>query len=218
MAGRHKAFRSQAKDRSASRKTSSFEDLVAKAKSCLDEARAEVEQELAIELEWGEPEEAYSSNRDGKEDSRATVRSACVAAEQRFLRSGGNPRHAWEAICMCTSFAVAPMMLPDWCVPYLHQAAKGLLDAKGDGEKLTAFIAKQLKFTRNGSTAIKDSASAARAISAALRYDKLCFCDGMSSGKAYEEVRKQEGLADVSSARKLVKRGHDMLRHTPASP
>ena len=78
---------------------------------------------------------------DEKEGARGTVRSACVAAQQRFLRSSGNPIHIWEAIWMCTNPAVAPMPLPDWCIAYLHKAAEGLLQASGDGEKLAIFIA-----------------------------------------------------------------------------
>jgi hypothetical protein len=119
---------------------------------------------------------------------------------------------------MCTSPDVAPMMLPDWCIAYLHEAAQGLLAAEGDGEKLAAYIARQLKFTRAGWTAVKASASAARAISAACRYDELRFYDRMSSEEAYEKVREAEHLADVWSARKLVKRGHAMLSHVPPLP
>ena len=116
---------------------------------------------------------------------------------------------------MCTSSDVAPMMLPDWCIAYLHEVAQGLLAAEGDGEKLAAFIARQLKFTKPGWTAVKVRASAARAISAAGLYDELRYYDRMSSGKAYEKVLEAQGGREVSSARKLVKRGHDMLRHIP---
>ena len=115
---------------------------------------------------------------------------------------------------MCTSPGVAPMILPDWCIAYLHEIAEGLHSAKGDGEKLAAFIAGQLKFTRSGWTAVKAGASAARAINAAARYDELCS-RGMSSKEAYAKVQEEGGFADVSSAKKLVKRGHAMLRHTP---
>ena len=158
------------------------------------------------------------TNWDAKQGARATIRSACVAAEQRFSRSNRNPLHVWEAIWMCTSPDVAPMMLPDWCIAYLHEVAQGLLAAEGDGEKLAALIARQLKLTRAGWTAVKTRASAARAISAAGRYNELRFCDRMSSEEAYEKVREAERLADVSSARKLVKRGHAMLRHVPHPP
>lgn len=188
-------------------------ELVEEDLSSLENIRAEIEQEWAVEQEWGEPER--KKPWDEKEASRATVRSACVAAHQRFCRSGGNPLHVWEAIVMCTSPSVAPMMLPDWCTSYLHEAGRGLLAAEGDGEKLAAYIVEQLKFARMGWTAVKARASAARAISAALRYDELRFCDNMSSDAAHEKVRESEGFRDVSAARKLVKRGHAMLRHAP---
>ena len=119
---------------------------------------------------------------------------------------------------MCTSPGVAPMMLPDWCISYLHETAQGLLAAEGDGKRLAVFIAKQLKFTRSGWTAVKARASERRATRAALRYDELCFCEGMSPDEAYERVRQDEGFSGVSSARKLVQRGHAMLHHIPTDP
>ena len=115
---------------------------------------------------------------------------------------------------MCTSAEVVPMSLPSWCSAYLHETAEGLLAAEGDGEKLAAFISRRLGFTRSGWTAVKDRASAARAIRAALSYDEHRY-NGVPSVQAYESVRKDQNLADVSSARKLVKAGKNMLSHIP---
>jgi len=83
---------------------------------------------------------------DPKEAARLTVKSHCVATQQRFSRSG-NPLHVWETIWMCTNPAVTAMALPGWCITYLHETAQGLLAARDDGEKLGAFIAGQLKLT-----------------------------------------------------------------------
>lgn len=152
---------------------------------------------------------------DPKEPARRTVKSACIAAEQRYHRSRSNPRHVWEAIHMCTHPDVAPMMLPFWCTAYLHQVANGLLAAEGDGDKLAALIAREIGFTKRGWSAVKDSASRSRATAAALLYDRLRFA-GNTTVEAYEMVRENEGFADEVSARKLVRRGKAMLSHIPS--
>lgn len=207
---------SKSKSRPKRAKSRPLSELVEAALASFKDVSTELEEEWAVEQEWGEPEKTRSA-WDEKEASQATVRSACVAAHQRFSRSG-NALHVWEAILMCTSPSVAPMMLPDWCISYLNETAQGLLAVEGDGEKLAAFIAKQLKFTKRGWTAVKARASEQRAISAALLYDELCFCEGMSPDEAYERVRQDKGFSDVSSARKLVQQGHIMLHHTPTDP
>ncbi len=107
------------------------------------------------------------------------------------------------------------MPLPGWCAAYLHETALGLIAAEADGN-LAAFISKLLKFTKQGSNAIKDRASAERAKRAALSYDQYRLED-MKSGDAFEKVRSQENLADVSSAKKLVRKGKAILQHVPCS-
>jgi hypothetical protein len=188
---------------------STLSKLVEGVRSTLEDAKADVDKNRPSRRRT-QP----SSNSDAQEAARATVRSACVAAEQRFSRSGGNPLHAWEAIWMCTSSEVTPMPLPRWCIVYLHETAQGLIEAEGDGKKLAAFISRQLRFTRIGWTAVKARASAARATRAALLYDEH-RSNGMSSAKAFDMVRETENLADISSARKLVKSGKEMLSHIP---
>jgi hypothetical protein len=32
-----------------------------------------------------------------------------------------------------------PMLIPRWCIVYLRETAQGLIEAEGDGKKLTAF-------------------------------------------------------------------------------
>jgi hypothetical protein len=150
------------------------------------------------------------------EGARATVRSACVAAEQRFSRSSRNPIHAWEAILMCTQPAVAPMPLPEWCIAYLHEAAKQLLAVAGRGEARAAAVPNALGFTRSGWSAKRTLASDARAIDAALLYERLRY-DGMRAAAAYDEVRKDAGLREDDSARVLVRTGKRMLQHIPES-
>jgi hypothetical protein len=117
---------------------------------------------------------------------------------------------------MCTQPAVTPMPLPAWCTAYLHETAQGLLAADGHGERLAGLISRSLRFTRSGWSAVKARTSDARATRAALLYDQLRF-EGTPSAQAYETVRKSAGLAEVLSARKLVRRGKAMLRHTPRS-
>jgi hypothetical protein len=199
----------QPRRRPGKAKPSSYADLLVRALASLEEAGATVEERMP-----SRGERRSSRRVTAKGPARMTVRSACVAARQRYSRSRGNPMHVWEAIWMCTSPAVAPMELPAWCIAYLHETAKGLLAAKGDGEKLAAFISRQLGFTRSGWTAVKARASATRAIRAALLYDEHCY-NGFSSERAFEKVRENESLADVSSARKLVRAGKDMLSHIP---
>jgi hypothetical protein len=150
------------------------------------------------------------------EGARATVRSACVAAEQRFSRSRGNPIHAWEAIFMCTHSDVAPMPLPAWCITYLHGAAQQLLAAVEREEAHATAVSKALGFTRGGWSAERAFASAARSIDAALLYGRLRY-EGMPAANAYEEVRKYSHLREAYSARVLVRAGKRMLGHIPES-
>jgi hypothetical protein len=168
----------------------------------------------ALEHDAQAPSNQRFNADDPREGARLTVKSACVAAEQRYRRSGDNPRHVWEAIRMCTHPDVAPMMLPSWCTAYLHQVANGLLDAAGDGEKLTAFIARELGFIKPGWSAIKDSAARSRATAAASLFEQLCW-EGKTAAEAYESVREKEGYAEVVSARNLVKKGKAMLAYVP---
>jgi hypothetical protein len=156
------------------------------------------------------------SDWDTTEAARATIRSACVAAEQRFCRSDGNPVHAWEAIRMLTQPTVAPMPLPEWCNNYLHRASQALLAAAHDGATHASVVSRALGFTRVGWSTSKAFASDQKAIRAALRYE--VFRDkGMSAASAYEELRKHARLAEADSLRKLVRAGKRMLRHVPES-
>jgi len=181
----------------------------------VDEIRS-ILYDIGAGLEQGDQEQVNQRFEadDPREGARQTVKSACVAAEQRYRRSDGNPRHVWEAIYMCTHPDVAPMMLPFWCTIYLHQVANGLLAAVGDGEKLAAFIAREIGFTKRGWSAVKDSAARSRATAAASLYDQL-RCEGRTIAEAYEIVREKEGYAELVSARKLVKSGKAMLAHVP---
>ena len=146
--------------------------------------------------------------------ARATIRSACVAAEQRFSRSGGNPIHVWEAVWMCTQPAVAPMPLPPWCSAYLHQASQALLAAVQHNDTRTAVVSQALGFTRGGWSASKAFASAAKATRAAIQ-DRELRDQGMSAASAYEEVRKHARLGDADSARKLYVRASECCRTYP---
>jgi hypothetical protein len=140
------------------------------------------------------------------ERARGTVRSACVAAEQRFSRSGGNPINAWETIVMCTHSDVTPMPIPAWCITYLHGAAQQLLAAVDRGEARATAVSNALGFTRGGWSAVRAFASAARAVDAALLYDSLRY-DAMPAADAYKEIRKYIRLKDDHSARGTSQKG-----------
>jgi hypothetical protein len=182
----------------------SIDELAAEWISALEDCQTEVEQ-VSTESDAG---------WDMKDAARATVRSACVAAEQRFSRSKNNPLHAWEAIWMCTGPSVAPMPLPDWCAAYLHEFANHLLNSGGDGKALTSFISEQLGITKKGWNAFMAKASDKRSIDAALLFDELTF-SGSSVGEAYSKVMTQCGFSDRAQARRFVKNGHTMLSHIP---
>ena len=185
----------------------SIEKLVARTKADLEQIAALVEQENLKKMPY------LADQPDKKEGARRTVRNACAAAEQRYAGSDGNPIHVWEAIAMCTNPSVTPMDLPTWCADYLHKTALGLIAAEDDGN-LAVFISRLLRFTRKGSNAVKDRASAEKAKRAALLYDQ-CRFEGMVSGEALKTVKSQGNFADMSSAKKLVKKGKEMLRRAP---
>jgi integrase len=183
-----------------------FDELLQDAISGLEAATAEVMQDEANN--W----EVVAAERHAKDGARATIASACVAVHQRYSGSE-NPLHVWDAIRMCTTPDVAPMPLPDWVRNYLHAVASSLLEAPG-GDATT--VSKVLKLTRPGWNAFKAFQSEAEAVGAALLHDQLIF-QGRSSTQADEQVRKRQDFADTSVARKLVGRGHALLRHVPMS-
>jgi hypothetical protein len=116
---------------------------------------------------------------------------------------------------MITHPQVAPMTLPQWCSDYLHQVSQALLAINVHGRKTTARISQALGFTGSGRSAIKARASADRAIRAALQYEELRW-NKMTANQAYEVICSKNRLAEVDSARKLVREGKKMLAHVPS--
>ena len=170
----------------------------------------EVELALAVEREWGEPEKA--PKQDEREVQRAFLRSQCNNLKQKYS-SRSNPIHIWEAIVLCTDPRVAPMLLPDWCIRYLNEVARDLLEAVAAGYQggpLKVAISQAIKFSRRGSNAVKDLASERAARRLALMYDEYC-CDGMSPAKATEKLAESPPR-DIGGVSKQVKKGHDYLR------
>lgn len=174
---------------------------------------------IEVERDDADRSQQAAAEPDPKDPARRTVASACVAAEQRFSRSCGNPLEIWAAIEMITHPDVAPMAIPAWCLPYLHEAAKGLREAASGaaakkGGAFSTVIARKLGFTRNGWSAPKDHAASARATEAALFYETL-RAEGKPSSEALDTLCDHLNLGEPRSARALIKRGKKLLAHVP---
>jgi hypothetical protein len=151
-----------------------------------------------------------------KDYTRGFVRWVCEELHRQYLASK-NPLYLLEAVMMCSSTVVSPMLLPDWCHPYLYEAMGRLVRLRGDGESLNRAIANSLGLTRRGWVAYKAKFSEDRAERAAKLYEGLVL-QGVKSPDAYEQVREVFHRGDVQAATQLVRDGRALIKRRREMP
>lgn len=136
-----------------------------------------------------------------------------LAACERWWRETANPLYVWEAIALSLNSS-QPLPIPDWCVPYLGEAARKLTDlnwavmrGKADPVIASKKVSEKLDFVRQGK---KNAFLAARDEADALRVALDLEYNG---GNATKLIARQTGRnLSPERVRAIVRRGKKLLR------
>lgn len=171
------------------------------------------------------------------DDGADTELTMWLVSLERWWRQTSNPLYAWDAISRCLN-AASPISIPEWCVPYLAEAAKNITELSGQTarremshDQAAKKVGNALKVTRQGANAfaqLQSDAAASRYALDAEREPKnggthVTIIPGPAdgaytigrtepwAGRTVRKIKHERNVDTDHAAKAMLRRGRKLL-------